>query len=255
MVNSVVLWASEISSSRIFQTPGGRLVGKVEQAYVRCPACRYIFRAPRVGAYFTVGRETDLCPKFPGRVSDASRLMQSAITMCPACSFASQEEFNDLDLAPDERHDVEERLGEDGLLRVFRTNPPPWLAFHAAEICGQERGYRARALGDICLRASWVCRKEKEQPFESTFQLRAVRYLMRAPRKRRALRSRALRNYLPRRRAKPPPRAPPRGAQLVRQRRTHPEGREARLARPAHLPTEQARPRAGRLKPGGFSAP
>ena len=153
-------------------------MGKVEQAYVRCPACRYIFRAPWVGAYFTVGRETDLCPKFPGRVSDASRLMQSAITMCPACSFASQEEFNDLDLAPDERHDIEERLGEDGLLRVFRTNPPLWLAFHAAEICSQERGYRARALGDICLRASWVCRKEKEQPFESTFQLRAVRYFM-----------------------------------------------------------------------------
>jgi uncharacterized protein (DUF2225 family) len=155
-------------------------MGKVEQAYVRCPACRYIFRAPRVGAYFTVGRETDLCPKFPGRLSDGSRLIQSVVTMCPACAFASQEEFNDLDLAPDERHDIEERLGEDGLLRVFRTNPPPWLAFHAAEICGQERGYRARALGDICLRASWVCRKEKEQPFESTFQLRAVRYFMRA---------------------------------------------------------------------------
>ncbi|MDQ4083961.1 MAG: DUF2225 domain-containing protein, partial [Actinomycetota bacterium] len=31
-----------------------------------------------------------------------------------------------------------------------------------------------------CLRASWVCRKEKEQPFESTFQLRAVRYFLRA---------------------------------------------------------------------------
>lgn len=155
-------------------------MGEVEQAYVRCPACRYIFRAPRVGAYATVGRETDLCPRFPGRVSDGSRLIQSAVTMCPACSFAAQEDFNDLDLAPDERHDLEERLGEDGLLRVFRTSPPPWLAFHAAEICGQERGYRARALGDICLRASWVCRKEQEHPFESTFQLRAVRYFMRA---------------------------------------------------------------------------
>ena len=107
-------------------------------------------------------------------------LYESAVTMCPACSFASQEDFNDLDLTSDERHDLEERLGEDGLLRVFRTSPPAWLAFHAAEICGQERGYRARSLGDICLRASWVCRKEQEQPFESTFQLRAVRYFMRA---------------------------------------------------------------------------
>lgn len=155
-------------------------MGEVEQAYVQCPVCRYIFRAPRVGAYATVGRETDLCPRFPGRLSDGSRFIQSTVTMCPACSFAAQEDFNELDLAPDERHDLEERLGEDGLLRVFRTSPPPWLGFHAAEICGQERGYRARALGDLCLRASWVCRKEKEQPFESTFQLRAVRYFMRA---------------------------------------------------------------------------
>lgn len=155
-------------------------MGEVKRVYVRCPACRHIFRVPILNSYVTVGRETDLCPKFPGRVSDGSRLIQSAVTMCPACYFASQEEFNDLDLAPDERHDIEERLGEDGLLRVFRTSPPPWLAFHAAEICGQELGYRARVLGDICLRASWVCRKEKEQPFESTFQLRAVRYFMRA---------------------------------------------------------------------------
>ena len=155
-------------------------MGKVEQAYVRCPVCRYIFRASRVGAYVTVGRETDLCPRFPGRVSDGSRLIRSAVTLCPACSFASQEDFNELDLTPDERHNLEERLEEDGLLRVFRTSPPAWLAFHSAEICGQERGYRARSLGDICLRASWVCRKEREQPFESTFQLRAVRYFMRA---------------------------------------------------------------------------
>ncbi|CAN5885880.1 hypothetical protein BH23ACT11_BH23ACT11_27250 [soil metagenome] len=155
-------------------------MGQVERAYVRCPACSYIFRATRVGAYITVGRETDFCPKFLGRMSDASRILQSAVTSCPACSFASQEDFNDLDLTPDERHDLEGRLGEDGLLKVFRSSPPPWLSFHAAEICGQERGHRARTLGDICLRASWVCRKDKEQPFESTFQVRAVRYFMRA---------------------------------------------------------------------------
>lgn len=153
-------------------------MGEVKRAYVRCPVCQYIFRAPTTGAYVTVGREPDLCPKFPGRQSDGSRMIQSAVTMCPACSFASQEEFNDLDLSFDERHSIEERLKEDGLLRVFRTSPPPWLSFHAAEVCGQELGYRARDLGDICLRASWVCRKEQEQPFESTFQLRAVRYFM-----------------------------------------------------------------------------
>jgi len=72
------------------------------------------------------------------------------------------------------------RLKDDGLLRVFRTSPPRWLAFHAAEVCGQERALPARDLGDLCLRASWVCRKEKEHPFESTFQLRAVRYFLRA---------------------------------------------------------------------------
>src|ERR687893_1361710 len=104
--------------------------------------CRYIFRAPRIGTYVTVGREPDL--------------------------------------SPSERHGLEERLKEDGLLRVFRSSPPPWLAFHAAEVCGQERALPARQLGDLCLRASWVCRKEKEQPFESTFQLRAVRYFLRA---------------------------------------------------------------------------
>ncbi|MCA1731911.1 MAG: DUF2225 domain-containing protein, partial [Actinobacteria bacterium] len=27
---------------------------------------------------------------------------------------------------------------------------------------------------------SWVCRKEKEYPFESTFQLRTIRYFLRA---------------------------------------------------------------------------
>jgi hypothetical protein len=100
--------------------------------------------------------------------------------MCPACSFAAREDFGDLDLSPIQRYVLEERLKEDGLLRVFRTSPPPWLAFHAAEVCGQERALAARELGDLCLRASWVCRKEREYPFESTFQLRAVRYFMRA---------------------------------------------------------------------------
>ena len=157
-----------------------KLLGEVKNVYVRCPACHHVFRAPSVKSYATVGRETDLCPRFPGRLSDGSRLIQSAVTMCPACSFASQEEFNGLDLTPDERHDIEERLGADGLLQVLRASPPPWLPFHAAEVCGQERGHRARDLGDLCLRASWVCRKEKEQPFESTFQLRAVRYFMRS---------------------------------------------------------------------------
>ena len=142
--------------------------------------CRYVFRAPRTGTYVTVGREPDLCPKFPGRQTDGSRMIQSEVTMCPACSFAARDDFDGLDLSPTERHDLEERLKDDGLLRVFRTNPTPWLAFHAAEVCGQERAVPARELGDLCLRASWVCRKEKEHPFESTFQLRAVRYFLRA---------------------------------------------------------------------------
>jgi uncharacterized protein len=142
--------------------------------------CRYVFRAPRTGTYVTVGREPDLCPKFPGRQTDGSRMIQSEVIMCPACSFAARNDFDGLDLSPTERHDLEERLKEDGLLRVFRTNPTPWLAFHAAEVCGQERAVPARELGDLCLRASWVCRKENEHPFESTFQLRAVRYFLRA---------------------------------------------------------------------------
>jgi uncharacterized protein len=142
--------------------------------------CRYVFRTPRVTTYVTVGREPDLCPKFPGRQSDGSRVIQSEVTMCPACSFAAREGFDDLDLSLTARHNLEDRLKEDGLLRVFRSNPPPWLAFHAAEVCGQERTLPVRELGDLCLRASWVCRKEKEHPFESTFQLRAIRYFMRA---------------------------------------------------------------------------
>ena len=155
-------------------------MGNVRRVYTRCPMCQYIFRAPRVGTYVTVGREPDLCPKFPGRQSDGARLIQSEVTMCPACSFAAREDFDGLDLSPTERYGLEERLKEDGLLRVFRTSPTPWLAFHAAEVCGQERALPARELGDLCLRASWVCRKEKEHPFESTFQLRAVRYFLRA---------------------------------------------------------------------------
>src|SRR5215210_5376808 len=153
-------------------------MGKVRRVYTRCPMCQYIFRAPRVGTYVTVGREPDLCPKFPGRQSDGARLIQSEVTMCPACSFAAREDFDGLDLSPIERYGLEQRLKEDGLLRVFRTSPTPWLAFHAAEVCGQERSLTARELGDLCLRASWVCRKEKEHPFESTFQLRAVRYFL-----------------------------------------------------------------------------
>jgi uncharacterized protein (DUF2225 family) len=129
----------------------------------------------------TVGREPDLCPKFAGRnEADGSRAIQAEITMCPVCSFAAREGFDDLNLGPLERHDLEERLKEDGLLRVFRTRPPAWLPFHSAEVCGQERDLSARELGDLCLRASWVCRKERERPFESTFQLRAVRYFVRA---------------------------------------------------------------------------
>ena len=155
-------------------------MSKVRRVYARCPMCRYIFRAPRAGTYVTVGREPDLCPKFPGRQVDGSRVIQSEVTMCPACSFAAREGFDDLDLTPVERHGLEERLKEDGLLRVFRSSPPPWLGFHAAEVCGQERALPARELGDLCLRASWVCRKEKESPFESTFQLRTIRYFLRA---------------------------------------------------------------------------
>jgi uncharacterized protein len=164
----------------IFRMSQGLLMGEVRRVYTRCPMCRYVFREARVSTYITVGREPDLCPKFPGRQSDGSRVLRSGVTMCPACSFAAREGFEDLDLSPAERYGLEERLKEDGLLRVFRASPPPWLAFHAAEVCGQERSLAARELGDLCLRASWVCRKERERPFESTFQLRAIRYFLRA---------------------------------------------------------------------------
>lgn len=179
MVNSDALWLS-LSDLR---TPGiveRWALGSLDQVYTRCPVCRHVFRTPRAGAYVTVGRESDLCPKFPGRQSEGSFLIKIEVTTCPACSFAAKEGFDDLDLTPSERDGVEERLREDGLLRVFRSSPPPWLTFHAAEVCGQERGLPARELGDLCLRASWVCRKEHERPFESTFQLRAIRYFIRA---------------------------------------------------------------------------
>lgn len=155
-------------------------MGELRRVYTQCPICSYVFRAPSSKTYVTVGRETDLCPKFPGRQSDGSQLIKSGITMCPACSFATGEAFDRLTLSFDERYQIEDRLREDGLLKVLRNSPPPWLAFHAADICGQEREARSRELGDLCLRASWVCRKEGEYPFESTFQLRAVRYFMRS---------------------------------------------------------------------------
>ena len=133
-------------------------MGRSGPNHVTCPVCGYAFRASHVGTYVTVGRESDLCPKIPGRPSDGARLIRNGVTMCPACSFAAGEDFGDLYLSFDERYDVEARLEEDGLLRVFRSNSPPWLAFHAAEICGKARGFRSRELGDLCLRASWVCR-------------------------------------------------------------------------------------------------
>lgn len=155
-------------------------MGETRQTHITCPVCGHAFRAVHAGDHVTIGRESDLCPKFPGRRSDAARLIRNTITMCPACAFAAAEDFSELDLTFDERYGIEERLREDGLLRVFRSSPPTWLAFHAAEVCGKERGLRARELGDLCLRASWVCRKEGDGPFESTFQLRAIRHFMRA---------------------------------------------------------------------------
>jgi uncharacterized protein (DUF2225 family) len=100
--------------------------------------------------------------------------------MCPRCAFAALEDFDELDFAPDLRYAIENLLEDDGLIKVFRRSDPPWLAFHSAEVCGKERGLSARGLGDLCLRASWVCRKERERPFENTFQLRAIRHFMRS---------------------------------------------------------------------------
>jgi uncharacterized protein len=155
-------------------------VGETGRPYVVCPVCGHVFRSTYASTYITVGREADLCPKIPGRPSDGARLIRSAVTMCPVCSFAAGEAFDELDLTFDQRYGIEERLKEDGLLKVFRKGQPPWLGFHAAEVCGKERSLTSRELGDLCLRASWVCRKEKERPFESTFQLRAMRHFMRS---------------------------------------------------------------------------
>lgn len=155
-------------------------MGEVRRAYAQCPVCSYVFRPPSAGTYVTVGRDSDLCPKFPGRRSDATRQIQSTVTLCPACSFAATETFENVLLTSDEREELRELLREDGLLNVFRAAQPPWLAFHAADLCGKELGYHYKDLGHLCLRGSWVCRTEREQPFESTFQLRAIRYYIRA---------------------------------------------------------------------------
>src|SRR4028118_1888198 len=164
MVNSILLWFFH-ADFRALHVTKGWLLGEVDQAYVRCPLCRSIVRGSRAGTDVTVGREADLCPKFPGRQeASGSRLIRREVTMCPACSFAAKEGFAGLDLTPSEREGIEERLKEDGLLRVFRSNPPPWLAFHAAEVCGQERTLPMRELGDLCLRGSRVSRHEQQPP-------------------------------------------------------------------------------------------
>ncbi|WP_165874138.1 DUF2225 domain-containing protein [Rubrobacter taiwanensis] len=155
-------------------------MGDVRPIYTRCPLCGQVFPHLPPGSYVTVGRESDLCPRFPGRQSDAAKILQREVTMCPACGFAAPENFEEVDLSFDERYELEERLAGDGMLRVFKSNPTPWLPFHAAELCGRERDFSHFRLGDICLRASWVCRKERQQPFESSFQHRAVRHFMRA---------------------------------------------------------------------------
>lgn len=153
-------------------------MGDIRYVYTRCPLCGHFFRAPSPQAYVTVGRESDLCPKFSGRQVDGLRVLRNEITMCPVCSFATQEQFHEVDLSFDQRYELETRLAEDGLLRVFKNRPTPWLPFHAAEVCGQKLNHSAFKLGDTCLRASWVCRGSREYPFESTFQLRAIRYFM-----------------------------------------------------------------------------
>lgn len=158
----------------------GAEMGEVSRAYTQCPVCSYVFRQSSAGTHVTVGRESDLCPKFPGRRSDATRRIQSTVTLCPACSFAATESFEKILLSYDEREDLRELLREDGLLNVSRAAQPPWLAFHAADLCGKRLGYNYKELGDLCLRGSWVCRTEREQPFESTFQLRSIRYYIRA---------------------------------------------------------------------------
>lgn len=155
-------------------------MAEVRRAYTQCPVCSYVFRPLASGNYVTVGRESDLCPKYQVRDSDAARHIQSGVTLCPACSFADIEPFEDILLTEDEREELGDLLREDGLLGVYRSSRPAWLAFHAADLCGKERGYRYRELADLCLRGSWVCRAERERPFESAFQLRAIRRYIKA---------------------------------------------------------------------------
>ncbi len=147
---------------------------------VSCPVCGHLFTASVVRLGVTVGREPDLCPRFRGRAADGARRMRSEITVCPECLFAARESFRDISLLPTTRHDIEERIAADGLLKVFRTSDPSWLPFHAAEVSGKGRNLPARELGELCLRGSWVCRKENEKPFESAFQTRAIRHFIRA---------------------------------------------------------------------------
>ena len=68
-------------------------MGKSRRAYVVCPVCGYAFETAHAGTYVTVGREADLCPKIPGRLSDGARAIRNSVTMCPACSFAAGEPF------------------------------------------------------------------------------------------------------------------------------------------------------------------
>jgi hypothetical protein len=120
----------------------GMPVGDLRRAHVMCPICDHVFRATYASTYVTVGREADLCPKIPGRPSDGARLIRSAVTMCPACSFRRRRGL--LRPRPDLRRALRHRRApeEDGLLKVFRKAQPPWLAFHAAEVCGKERGLK-----------------------------------------------------------------------------------------------------------------
>ena len=120
-------------------------VGEPSRLYVVCPICGHVFRSTYASTYITVGREADLCPKIPGRPSDGARLIRSAVTMCPACSFAAGEDFGALDLSLDEREDIEERLKDDGLLKVFRTSPAPWRLEPSPGRRPRRRGRRARA--------------------------------------------------------------------------------------------------------------
>jgi uncharacterized protein len=149
-----------------------------------CPVCGALVSLPNrplIGGV-TVGRESDLCPRFRGRQVDGVRHLKAEISMCPNCYFAVRGDFPDVDLTPSERDELAERLASDGLLKVFGGASParPWLPFHAAEVSGKGRDLPARELGEICLRASWVCRKELDRPFESAFQTRAIRHFIRS---------------------------------------------------------------------------